>query len=216
MTERRLAIVLTATIVAVVACSGEPGGAQSAAADGSAQATAKDFAWPDGPRDHAVIEVGDLGRIRIALFPEIAPATVENFAKLADAGFYAGTTFHRVIPGFVVQGGDPNTRDDDPRNDGKGHPGYRINDEFSDAPHVRGVVSMANKGRENSGGSQFFIVHQDARALDGKYAVFGRVLEGIEVVDAITQVPIDTYGRFGLPDRPVEKVVVEKLWIERR
>jgi peptidyl-prolyl cis-trans isomerase B (cyclophilin B) len=169
-----------------------------------------------GPHPHAIIEIRDLGEIRIELLPEIAPATVENFIKLAEEGFYEGISFHRVIPGFILQAGDPASRGPDPRLVGGGGPGYRIPDEFSAFPHTRGVISMANKGGNNTGGSQFFIVHQDARQLDGRYAAFGRVVEGIEVVDAITEVEIDTYGRYGPVDRPYPvPVVIEAVRVER-
>ena len=168
------------------------------------------------PHDHAIIEIRDIGSIRIQLLPEVAPQTVENFIKLAEEGFYEGILFHRVIPEFMIQAGDPASRDPDPRLVGSGGPGYEIQDEFSDFPHTRGVVSMANRGSRNSGGSQFFIVHQDSPGLDGKYSVFGRVAEGIEVVDAITKVEIDTYGRYGPTDRPYPApVMIDAVRIER-
>jgi len=168
-----------------------------------------------GPHDIAAITLKDLGVIRIELLPEIAPQTVANFAKLVNEGFYDGTTFHRVIPGFMIQGGDPASKNKDPRDDGKGGPGYKIDDEFSAFPHVRGVVSMANTGDRNSGGSQFFIVHQDTRHLDGRYSAFGRVIESLDVVDAVTRVAIDKYGRFGPRDRPhPDAVVMESVRIE--
>ncbi|MBW2495272.1 MAG: peptidylprolyl isomerase [Deltaproteobacteria bacterium] len=170
----------------------------------------------EGPHPHAILEIRDLGQIRIELLPEIAPQTVENFIQLSKDGFYEGITFHRVIPGFMMQAGDPASRDPDPRQLGSGGPGYDIPDEFSAFPHTRGVVSMANRGRPNTGGSQFFIVHQDALHLDGRHAVFGRVVEGMEVVDAITQVEIDTYGRYGPTDRPYPvSVVIDAVRIER-
>jgi cyclophilin family peptidyl-prolyl cis-trans isomerase len=146
--------------------------------------------------------MGDLGVMRIELLPELAPKTVKQVTKLAAEGFYNGTYFHRVIPGFMIQGGDQNTLNPDPRDDGKGRPGFAVPDEFSDYPHVRGTVSMANSGYRNSGGSQFFIVHEDSPGLDGDYSVFGRVVEGIEVVDAIAALEIDVYGRYGPTDRP--------------
>jgi cyclophilin family peptidyl-prolyl cis-trans isomerase len=115
----------------------------------------------------------------------------------------------------MLQAGDPLSRDPDPRPVGAGGPGYDIPDEFSEFPHTRGVVSMANKGRPGTGGSQFFIVHADAPNLDGHYSVFGRVVEGIEVVDAITAVEIDTYGRYGPTDRPYPvPVVIDAVRIE--
>jgi peptidyl-prolyl cis-trans isomerase B (cyclophilin B) len=169
----------------------------------------------EGPHPHAIIEIRDLGQIRIELLPEIAPGTVENFIKLAEEAFYEGLTFHRVIPGFMLQAGDPASRGSDPRRLGGGGPGYDIDDEFSEFPHTRGVLSMANKGRNNSGGSQFFIVHQDSPHLDGRHTIFGRVVEGIEVVDAITEVEIDTYGRYGPISRPYPvSVVIDAVRIE--
>jgi len=157
-----------------------------------------------GPHDHAIIEIRDLGSIRIELL------------KLAQEDFYAGIKFHRVIPGFIMQAGDPASRGPDPRIVGGGGPGYSIPDEFSDFPHTRGVVSMANMGNHNSGGSQFFIVHQDAPSLDGQFTVFGRVVGGMDVVDAIANVEIDTYGRYGPPARPHPvPVVIEHVRIER-
>jgi peptidyl-prolyl cis-trans isomerase B (cyclophilin B) len=168
-----------------------------------------------GPHDQAVIEIRNLGEIRLDLLPELAPKTVANFAKLAGEGFYDGTTFHRVIPDFMIQGGDPNSKDHDPRNDGEGGPGYGIPDEFSELPHERGIVSMANRSNPGTGGSQFFIIHRDAPHLDGRYSAFGRVVEGIEVVDAITQVEIDTYGRYGPQNLPYpDPVVIETIRIE--
>ena len=170
----------------------------------------------EGPHTHAIIEIRDLGSIRIELLPEVAPQTVENFIKLAEAGFYEGILFHRVIPGFMLQAGDPASRGIDPRLVGSGGPGYTIPDEFSDFPHTRGVVSMAHKGARNSGGSQFFIVHQNSPRLDGRFSAFGRVVEGFDVVDAIAEVEIDTYGRYGPKDRPYPvSVVIDAVRIER-
>lgn len=188
-----------------------------ACGDGSEHASERGdpFAWPASTDTTAVLHVRELGEIEIALYPQLAPETVANFVRLADEGFYDGTSFHRVIPGFMVQGGDPNSRDRDPTNDGLGGPGYQIDDEMNDAPHTRGSLSMANLGRPNSGGSQFFIVHQDAPHLDGKHAVFGRVSAGMEVVDAITEVETDVHGRWGNKNRPIENVVVEKVEIRR-
>jgi cyclophilin family peptidyl-prolyl cis-trans isomerase len=168
-----------------------------------------------GAHDVAVLDLGELGSVRIELFPELAPRTVESFVKLAEAGFYDGTSFHRVIPGFMIQGGDPLTKNKDPRDDGTGRPGWLVPDEFSDYPHRRGTVSLAYSGRD-SGGSQFFIVHQDRSDLDGRYSVFGRVVAGMETVDAVTQLEIDKYGRYGPPDRPYPKdEVVRSVRIER-
>jgi peptidyl-prolyl cis-trans isomerase B (cyclophilin B) len=168
-----------------------------------------------GPHSHAILEIEGMGEIRLRLLPEIAPETVDNFIKLASSGFFEGTSFHRIIPGFMVQGGDPLSKDPDPRKVGNGGPGYKIKDEFNSLPHLRGTVSMANEGRPSSAGSQFFIVHQDSLHLDGKYTAFAQVVEGIEVVDRITEVEIDQYGRFGPPDRPHPKqVVIKSIRIE--
>ena len=152
-------------------------------------------------RQIAVIET-NFGTIVIQLFPDVAPGHVENFVKLAQDGFYDGTTFHRVIPGFMIQGGDPNSKDDDRSNDGQGGPGYTINAEFSDKPHKRGILSMARAQDPNSAGSQFFIVVADSNFLDGQYTVFGEVIEGMEVADKIVNVEKD--GN----DNPREKVTM--------
>ena len=152
-------------------------------------------------RQIAVIET-NFGTIVIQLFPDVAPGHVENFVKLAQDGFYDGTTFHRVIPGFMIQGGDPNSKDDDRSNDGQGGPGYTINAEFSDKPHKRGILSMAIAQDHNSAGSQFFIVVADSNFLDGQYTVFGEVIEGMEVADKIVNVEKD--GN----DNPREKVTM--------
>jgi peptidyl-prolyl cis-trans isomerase B (cyclophilin B) len=177
--------------------------------------TAEDLVT-EGPHAHAIIEIRDIGNIRVELLPEVAPQTVENFIKLAEEGFYEGISFHRVIPEYMIQAGDPASREPDPRLVGSGGPGYYIEDEFSEFPHTRGVISMANEGSRNSGGSQFFIVHEDSPALDQHYAAFGRVVEGIEIVDAITEVEIDTYGRYGPTDRPHPvAVVIDAVRIER-
>ena len=169
-----------------------------------------------GPHDVAVLTIQGMGEIRIDLYPEFAPKTVANFEKLAGQGFYNGTQFHRVIPGFMLQGGDPNSKQQDPRHWGRGGPGYAIDDEFTDFPHERGVLSMANTGRPKTGGSQFFILHGDAPHLNGKHAAFGKVVAGMEVVDAIAEMEIDTYGRYGQKDRPYPKgAVVERVVIEK-
>ena len=158
--------------------------------------------------ERGVIRVRDLGTIEIEFLAEQAPETVRNFAELAREGFYDGTTFHRVIPDFMIQGGDPNSKNDDPGDDGRGGPGYRIDDEFSDVRHERGVVSMANMGFPNSAGSQFFIVVKDSPYLDGKYTAFARVVSGMEVADRIVAV------ERGPGDRPLADVVVESIEVE--
>jgi peptidyl-prolyl cis-trans isomerase B (cyclophilin B) len=159
--------------------------------------------------------VEGFGEIRVELMPEVAPKTVENFIELAEEEFYDGTTFHRVIPGFMIQGGDPNSKNRDPRDDGKGGPAYTIEDEFSQITHTRGMISMANKNKPRSGGSQFFITVADRPDLDGGYALFGRVTAGMEVADRIAAVDRDLYGRHGPIDRPLENVVITSIRIER-
>ena len=130
------------------------------------------------------------GEIELKFFPELAPKHVENFIKLAKEGFYNGTIFHRVIPGFMIQGGDPNTKDSLKKDTyGQGGPGYTVKAEFSDTPHKRGIVSMARANDPDTAGSQFFIVVEDSRFLDRKYTVFGEVTKGIGVADKIVNVP---------------------------
>ncbi len=150
------------------------------------------------------ITMRDGGVIKLELYPDIAPITVENFTKLAGEGFYDGLIFHRVINGFMIQGGDP-------EGTGMGGSGTNIKGEFAvngvanNISHVRGVISMARSRSYNSASSQFFIVHKDATYLDGQYAAFGRVVEGMDVVDAIAEVP--TNGN----DRPLTEQVIETI-----
>ena len=155
----------------------------------------------DGPHDVAVLTLEGLGEIRIELLPELAPGTVKLFTELAEARKYDGTTFHRVIPGFMIQGGSPSTRKSDVRKHGRGGLA-EFPDEYSDVTHARGAVSLANKGRKNTAAGQFFIVHQDSPQLDGNYTIFGRVSDGMAVVDAITELEIDEFGRYGPENRP--------------
>lgn len=125
------------------------------------------------------------GKIVIELYPKKAPKTVDNFIKLADSGFYDGVKWHRVEPGFVIQGGDPLSKDNDPSNDGTGGPGYMIKAEFNDMKHVTGTVAMARSQSIDSAGSQFYICLAPQSHLDGKYTVFGQVIEGMNVVNSI-------------------------------
>ena len=153
-------------------------------------------------------EMENGGVIKAELYPEIAPNTVANFVTLVEAGFYNGVIFHRVIPGFMIQGGDP-------EGTGMGGPGYSIKGEFArngfkqnNLRHTRGVLSMARSMMPNSAGSQFFIMHADAPHLDGDYAAFGKVLEGMDVVDAIAGV------RTGFQDRPVEEQKIKSATVD--
>ncbi len=138
-----------------------------------------------------VIIKTDFGDIRFSLLPDIAPETVRNFSKLAKSGFYNGTLFHRVIPGFMIQGGDPNTKNPDKSTWGQGGPGYNLKAEFNSRSHLRGIVSMARANDPDSAGSQFFIVTSDSTFLDRQYTVFGEVVGGIEVADKIVNLPRD-------------------------
>jgi peptidyl-prolyl cis-trans isomerase B (cyclophilin B) len=153
----------------------------------------------------AVIETGK-GEIEIEFLPDKAPGHVENFLKLAREGFYDGTTFHRVIPGFMIQGGCPNTKDPGAAKGahGTGGPGYNIDAEFNDTTHARGVVSMARAQDPNSAGSQFFVCVKDSAFLDGQYTAFGRVVRGMEVADAIVGAPRDARDN---PDERIEMKV---------
>lgn len=154
-----------------------------------------------------IIKMQNGDTIKLELDREAAPITVENFENLIKKGFYDGLCFHRVIKGFMIQGGCP-------RGNGMGGPGYTITGEFAEngvnnpIKHTRGVISMARTMDPNSAGSQFFIMHQDAPHLDGKYAAFGKVVEGMDAVDKIASVPTD------FRDKPLEKVVIEKIYIE--
>lgn len=155
------------------------------------------------PAKEAVIET-KMGKIVIEFLPKVAPKTVENFLKLAGENFYNGTTFHRVIPGFMIQGGDPNSKSPDKSKHGMGGPGYNIKAEFSKEQHLRGAVSMARSSEPDSAGSQFFIVVKDSPWLDGQYTIFGRVKEGMDVADKIVALPRD--GRDNPNDRIEMKV----------
>lgn len=145
--------------------------------------------------------------MKLELYPEAAPITVENFVKLVKQGFYDGLIFHRVISGFMIQGGDP-------QGTGMGGAKEKIKGEFlangvnNPIKHVRGVISMARSQLPNSASSQFFIMHQDSSYLDGQYAAFGKVVEGIEAVDRIAAVKTD------FTDRPVEPQIIKKIYIE--
>ena len=154
-----------------------------------------------------IIEMEGGGRIKLEMDRQAAPNTVKNFVSLADRGFYNGLIFHRVIPGFMIQGGCPDGT-------GMGGPGYSIKGEFAangfnnPLKHRRGVISMARSMRPDSAGSQFFIMHQDAPHLDGQYAAFGRVVEGMDIVDEIASVPTD------FRDRPKTDMVIRSVTLE--
>jgi peptidyl-prolyl cis-trans isomerase B (cyclophilin B) len=153
------------------------------------------------------------GEIVLEFWPKLAPLHVGNFKKLAKVGFYDGTTFHRVVPGFVIQGGDPNSKDTDRSNDGMGGPGYGVKAEFNPTLHEKGILSMARSSDPNSAGSQFFIVLARAPHLDNQYTVFGRVIKGLDVVDAIGAQKRDPSNP---KDRESPAVVMKSVKIVKR
>ena len=153
------------------------------------------------------MQIRDLGTITLELYPETAPITVKNFTDLVNKGFYNGLKVPRVIEGFMIQGGDPTGT-------GMGGPGHQIKGEFAangvnnPLKHTRGVISMARSMNPDSAGSQFFIMHQDAPHLDGQYAAFGKVTDGLDVVDAIARTKVED------PDMPYEDRIMEKVWMD--
>ncbi|RJQ18088.1 MAG: peptidylprolyl isomerase [Nitrospiraceae bacterium] len=156
----------------------------------------------------AVIET-KFGNIELKFFPDVAPNHVNNFIELAKKGFYDGTTFHRVIPGFMIQGGDPNSKDTDRSKHGMGSPGYNVKAEFNEKPHKKGTLSMARSGHPDSAGSQFFICVADSPFLDRQYTVFGEVVSGMEAADKIVNQPRDKR------DNPIDRVEIKVKIVEK-
>lgn len=211
-----LSLLICATAVSFAACSGEnekTGSNEKISLNDHEVSTMSGKENVIGDIVHARIEMENGGVIKLELYHNIAPITVENFVKLAESGFYDGLIFHRVISGFMIQGGDPN-------GNGTGGPGYTIKGEFTangvnnNIKHERGVISMARKGHPyyddqyyDTAGSQFFIMHKDYPSLDGKYAAFGKVIEGIEVVDEIASVQTDAN------DKPIKDQKIKKITI---
>jgi peptidyl-prolyl cis-trans isomerase B (cyclophilin B) len=158
-------------------------------------------------KEVAIVKTSE-GTMVLEFFPDVAPGHVENFKKLANKGFYDGTAFHRVIKGFMIQGGDPNTKDESKKATwGQGGPGYTIKAEFNKKPHVRGTLSMARTPDPDSAGCQFFICHGAPSFLDGQYTVFGQLIKGDDVLEKIATTA--TEG----PDRPVKRVNIESIKI---
>ncbi len=157
----------------------------------------------------AIMVVKDFGKVEIELYPHIAPNTVNNFISLANSGFYDGLTFHRVIKDFMVQGGDP-------EGSGMGGPGYKIKGEFSknkfqnDLKHTEGIISMARSQNKNSAGSQFFIVTKNASHLDGKYASFGKVINGMDIVHDIENI------KTGANNKPINDIIIESIKVDTK
>lgn len=183
--------------------------ASAGANTGSSTAVAANSDYARETDPIATITMSDDSVIKVQLYPEAAPNTVANFVELANSGFYDGLTFHRVISGFMIQGGDPTGT-------GMGGPGYSIKGEFTQngvdnhMTHTRGVISMARSSDFDSAGSQFFIMHKDSTYLDGQYAAFGEVIEGMDAVDAIAGVQTDS------GDKPLEDVVIKSITVDTK
>ena len=220
--KRILAILLCTLFLAFAACSGKPAAPGTVTDEPASAAPATEVPATNAPEQNtngpegekfmnkinATITMEDGGVIELELYPDLAPESVRNFCYLARQGFYDGLTFHRIIPGFMIQGGDPN-------GNGTGGPGYCIKGEFeangfpNDLKHTRGVISWARRSRPlDSAGSQFFIMHVDYPSLDGQYAAFGRVTSGMDVVDRIASVET------GTNDRPITPVVIKTITID--
>ena len=195
------AVLCLATVLCLFSCAKSP--ADTTSGDSSGTEPVKTDAEPV----KVEMSVKDFGKITLELYPDIAPITVENFVSLVKDGFYDGLTFHRVVNGFMIQGGDPN-------GNGTGGSDKTIKGEFADngvvnnLSHKRGVISMARSNNPDSASSQFFIMHQDNDYLDGKYAAFGKVTDGMDVVDAIASVATDEN------DKPADDVIIESISIE--
>jgi peptidyl-prolyl cis-trans isomerase B (cyclophilin B) len=167
------------------------------------------------PNEVAVLQTSE-GTLVLELWSDVAPKTVENFKKLANKGFYDGTAFHRIIKGFMIQGGDPNTKDPTKEKDfGKGGPGYTIKGEVNQRPHVRGVISMANSGHPDTAGSQFFICLASASHLNRGYTAFGKLLKGDEVLTKLGDTPVTRTDR-GETSRPTRRVELVSVKIAPR
>jgi peptidyl-prolyl cis-trans isomerase B (cyclophilin B) len=160
----------------------------------------------------AVIKTSE-GEIVVQFWTDAAPNTIENFKKLARQGFYDGTIFHRIVKGFMIQGGDPNSKDPAKENSyGQGDPGYKIKAEFNDHPHERGVLSMARASNPDSAGSQFFICLAPVHRLDHQYTTFGKLIKGDDVLDKIGNTPVDQNAQ-GETSKPTKRVVIESVKI---
>ena len=166
---------------------------------------------PASTKEQAVIKTA-YGEMTVAFWPDVAPKTVENFKKLAREGFYDGTAFHRIIKGFMIQGGCPNTKVGARGMPGTGDPGYKVKAEFNEKAHVKGVLSMARSSHPDSAGCQFFICHGDARFLDRQYTAFGALVKGEDVLEKLANVPTKSGGG-GEKSTPIDRVAVESITI---
>lgn len=202
--KKSLLSIATCAVIAASAFSFAPqkGGLKNAAPGATAPAKGEEV---------AVVET-NLGTIVLKFFPGKAPGHVANFKKLAGKGFYNGTKFHRVIPGFMIQGGDPNSKSSDRMTYGTGGPGYSIKAEFNDIHHAQGILSMARSSDPNSAGSQFFIMTGDNAGLDHQYTAFGQVVGGMDVVNKIVNLPRDERDDPNPGHEAVMKKVTIKKW----
>jgi peptidyl-prolyl cis-trans isomerase B (cyclophilin B) len=160
------------------------------------------------PTEHAIIKTS-LGEMTLAFWPDVAPKHVENFKKLAREGFYNGTAFHRILKGFMIQGGCPNTKKGAKGMPGTGDPGYKVKAEFNKKPHVRGVLSAARSSHPDSAGCQFFICHGNAGFLDGQYTAYGQLVKGDDVLELIANVSVGGSEK----STPIDRVEVESVTI---
>jgi peptidyl-prolyl cis-trans isomerase B (cyclophilin B) len=216
---RALGLVITAGVLtASLAWAEDPAGATKAAPAKVAapkEAAVKEAA-PKTADEVAVLETTK-GRMVIEFWDKDAPATVANFKKLARQGYFDGTGFHRIIKNFMIQGGDPKSKNPKAPDLGTGDPGYKIKDEFNAHKHVAGVISMANSGTPNSAGSQFFLMHGPAAFLDGKYTAFGRLVEGTSVLNEIANTPVGPNAMMGgEQSKPLEWTTVKSVKIMAR
>ncbi len=201
-----LSAVLLISVFAFAGCSSDTD-------DGNMESESNSSFNTDSANPVATITVKDYGVMKVELYSDKAPNTVLNFISLANKGFYDGLTFHRVYKGFMIQGGCP-------EGNGTGDPGYSIKGEFSgngvenDLAHTKGVISMARSGHPDSAGSQFFIMHDDAPHLDGQYAAFGKVVEGLDVLDAIAESEVTLNMSNGEMSTPVSKIIIESITVD--
>jgi peptidyl-prolyl cis-trans isomerase B (cyclophilin B) len=208
---RTAATLVTGAFLAGLALAQAPAPKPPAAPAAPKKETSMPTAEKSGAKKDVAVIKTSMGTIVFEFLPDVAPKMVDNFKDLAKSGFYNGTTFHRVINTFMIQGGDPLSKDNDPSNDGTGSGPRMMPAEFTTKySHVRGMVSTARSNDPNSGSCQFFIVVKDSAFLDNKYTIFGRVLEGMDVADAIANVPKDRN------DRPLKNVTMDSVTIESR
>jgi peptidyl-prolyl cis-trans isomerase B (cyclophilin B) len=204
--------VLSLALGLVTARAEEPKNETKAAPKADKQPDSKEGKSTAASKEVAVMKT-TMGVMVLEFWPEVAPKTVANFKKLAKEGFYDGTAFHRILKGFMIQGGDPNTKDTTKEAlYGQGGPGYNIPAEFNARSHQFGVISMARSRDPNSAGSQFFICNGDASQLDHQYTAFGKVIKGDDVLRAISDTPT-VPSSSGEPSKPTKRIVIESLKI---